>query len=63
MKVTIIGIPVIAPPSSEDEIAAWIIIVPIVVGVLVDIAIVVALYFVSSLLIIAFPCMKFICCD
>lgn len=42
------GITAIAPPSSQDdEIPAWVIIVPIVIGVLIIIIIVVALYFVS----------------
>ena len=56
MKFTIIGIPVIPPSSKDDEIAAWVIIVPIVIGVLVIIFIVVCLYFVSPPLTFAFLC-------
>ena len=41
------GITAIAPSLSQDDIPAWVIIVPIVVGVLIIIIIVIALYFVS----------------
>ena len=37
----------IPPPNKDAEIAAWVIIVPIVIGVLVIIFIVVHLYYVS----------------
>ena len=56
MKFTIIGIPMIPPPSKVDEIAAWIIIVPIVIDVLVIIFIIVCLYSVSPPLTFAFLC-------
>ena len=49
--------------SKDDEIAALVIIVPIVIGVLVIIFIVVCLYFVNPPLTFVFLSTKFICCD
>ena len=46
----------IPPPSKVDEIAAWIIIVPIVIDVLVIIFIILCLYSVSPPLTFAFLC-------
>ena len=65
VKVTIIGIPVIAPPTirTNNEISAWVIIVPIVIGIVVINLIVIPLYFVSPPFIITFLCLKFICYD
>ena len=53
----------IPPPSKDAEIAAWVIIVPIVIGVLVIIIIVVCLYNVSPPLTLLFCVyMTFIYC-
>ena len=47
-QASLVGIAVVAPqPGESDDIPAWVIIVPIIIGVLIIICIVVALYFVS----------------